>query len=59
VILDTAGAGKRYEGGDIEGMTDYVLQVMSGTRPATGRPEEYEWGNVAKNLDKVLRSATS
>ena len=59
VILDTAGAGKRYEGGDIEGMTDYVLQLMNGVRPATRRPEEYEWGNVAKNLDKVLGSVTS
>jgi glycosyltransferase involved in cell wall biosynthesis len=59
VILETAGAGKRYEGGDIDGMTDYVLQVMGGFRPVKRRPEEYEWGNVAKRLDRVLRSVTS
>jgi glycosyltransferase involved in cell wall biosynthesis len=59
VILTTAGSGKRYEGGDIDGMTDYVLQVMNGVRPGTRRPEEYEWRNVAKNLDKVLGSVTS
>jgi glycosyltransferase involved in cell wall biosynthesis len=58
-ILETAGAGKRCEGGDIDGMTDYVLQVMSGIGPAKRKPEQYEWGNVAKLLDKVLRSVTS
>jgi glycosyltransferase involved in cell wall biosynthesis len=58
-ILETAGVGTRDEGGDIDGMTDYVLQLMSGLRPGKRRPEEYEWGNVAKHLDKVLRSVTS
>jgi glycosyltransferase involved in cell wall biosynthesis len=58
-ILERAGSGKRYTGGDIDGMTDYVLQVMSGIRPEKKRPEEYEWGNVSKHLDKVLRSVTS
>jgi glycosyltransferase involved in cell wall biosynthesis len=58
-ILETAGSGKRYEGGDIEGMTDYVLQLMSGIRPGKRRPEEYEWGNLAKHLDEVLRSVSS
>ncbi len=58
VVLDAAGAGKRYAGGDIDGMTDYVLQVMGGARPLKRNPEEYEWGNVARILDSVLRGVT-
>jgi glycosyltransferase involved in cell wall biosynthesis len=58
VILDTAGAGRRYDARDIDAMTDYVVRVMSGSRPAKKRPEEYEWGNVARILDRVLRSVT-
>jgi glycosyltransferase involved in cell wall biosynthesis len=55
VIALTAGLVRKCTAGDIEGMTTFIQEVMSGQIPAAKRPDAYAWPTLITDLETVLR----
>lgn len=55
VIAATTGLVRKLVAEDIEGMTTFFQEVMSGKMPAVKSPDAYAWPNLIKGFDAVLR----
>jgi len=56
-IGETAGSTRLVTGSDIEGITSFFRETMSGMMPKAKTPEVYAWPNLIHRLDVVLRQA--
>ncbi len=56
VIAQTSGLVRRVTARDVEGMTTYFQEVMSGKVPQEKRPDAYAWPNLITQFDEVLRT---
>jgi glycosyltransferase involved in cell wall biosynthesis len=56
-VTKTAGLAHRIAPDNIEGMADFIREVMSGKAPLTNSPETYAWPNLIESLNALLRKA--
>ena len=56
-ILRTAGMGRCFTGDDIEGIAQYLKELMTGERPVAGASGAFSWPTLAIQVDAVLRRA--
>ena len=54
-ITETTGLVRRVTAKDVEGMTTFFQEVMSGKIPGVRSPDTYAWPNLIKGFDAVLR----
>lgn len=54
-IVESASSARLVTGRDIEGMTSFFQEVMSGMAPQLKTPECYAWPNLIHRFDAVLR----
>lgn len=56
-VTELTGLVRRLPANDVEGMTTFFQEVMSGKIPAIRRLDAYTWPNLIKQFDNVLRQA--
>jgi glycosyltransferase involved in cell wall biosynthesis len=57
LVTKTAGLAHRIAPDDIEGMAEFIREVMSGKAPLANSPETYAWPNLIESLNVLLRKA--
>ena len=55
-IAETAGGMRCFGGNDVAGMTAFISEIASGKAPPRSNPGAYQWGEIAKTLDAVLKA---
>jgi hypothetical protein len=55
-ITETTGLVRRVTAKDVEGMTTFFQELMSGKLPSAKQVDTYAWPNIIKGFDAVLRN---
>jgi glycosyltransferase involved in cell wall biosynthesis len=56
-ILANTNSGRRFTGGEVDGITCYLKDAIRGRIPQIKDGLRYAWPNLALRLDKILRDA--
>ncbi len=56
IVAQSAGLAGSFSGSNIGEMTDFIADTLQGKTPHANAPEIFAWTNIAKSLDKILRS---
>jgi glycosyltransferase involved in cell wall biosynthesis len=56
-LIETAGLAHRFVSTEIQGMADFLADAMRGILPPPRHPEAYDWFNLSKKFDTILRQA--
>jgi len=54
-VLRVAGRGKVFQGSDIDGIAEYLLQLIEGNILVANKPESFSWLTLAQQMDVVLK----
>ena len=55
MVAETAGLARSFTGGDIDGITSFIEQLMSGRTVEKSSSDSFEWKGIAKMFDIHLR----